>query len=62
MIQSLDSFPAQAEIKTVVRNGGTIDIRTMAADKVAASVEEGGRIFAMPRIALTINVLRPWLR
>ena len=57
MIQSLDSFPAQAEIKTVVRNGGAIDIRTMAADKVAASVEEGGRIFAIPRIALLASIV-----
>jgi hypothetical protein len=56
-IQSRDSFPRQAEIKTVVRNGGTIDIRTMVADSITASVEEGGRIFGMPRIALFANII-----
>ena len=56
-IQSRGSFPRQAEIKTVVRNGGTIDIRTMAADSFTASVEEGGRIFVMPRIALFASVI-----
>jgi hypothetical protein len=56
-IQSRDSFPPQAEIKTVVRNGGAIDIRTIVADKVTASVEEGGGIFVMPRIALLASVI-----
>ena len=56
-IQIRGSFPRQAEIKTIVRNGGTIDIRTMVADKVTASVEEGGRIFVMPRIVLSASIV-----
>lgn len=55
-IQIRGSFPRQAEIKTVVRNGGTIDIRTMVADKIIASVDEGGRIFVTPRIVLSASV------
>lgn len=56
VIESRGSFPRQAEIKTVVRNGGTIDIRAIATDRVTASVEEGGRILTMPQITLSSSV------
>src|ERR1044071_1955081 len=55
-IESRGSFPRQAEIKTVVRNGGTIDIRTIVTDRVTASVEEGGQILTMPQVALSAGV------
>ena len=55
VIQSRGSFPRQAEIKTVVRNGGTIDIRAIVTDRVTASVEEGGRILTMPQISLSAS-------
>lgn len=56
-IQSRSSFPRQAQITTTVRNGGTIDIRSMVPDRVTASVEEGGAIFMMPQIALSARVV-----
>ena len=56
VIQSRGSFPRQAEIKTAVRNGGTIDIRTIVTDRVTASVEEGGRVLTMPQVTLSANV------
>jgi hypothetical protein len=56
-IQSRGSFPRQAEIVAAVRHGGTIDIRSMALDRVTASVEEGGRIFTMPQIALSASIV-----
>lgn len=56
-IQSRGSFPRQAEIEAAVRNGGTVDIRSMVVDRVNASVEEGGRIFAMPQVALSASIV-----
>ncbi|HEX5734124.1 MAG TPA: DUF2807 domain-containing protein [Blastocatellia bacterium] len=56
-IQSRGSFPRQAEIGVAIRDGGTIDIRSMALDKVTASVEEGGRIFTMPQSALSASIV-----
>ena len=56
-IQSRGSFPRQAEIGAAVREGGTIDIRSMAVDKVTASVEQGGRILATPQTALFASVV-----
>ena len=56
-IQSRGSFPLQTEIGAAVRNGGTIDFRTIVTDRVTASVEEGGRIFVMPQIALSASIV-----
>jgi hypothetical protein len=56
-IQSRGSFPRQAEIEVAVRQGGTIDIRSMAVDSVTAAVEQGGRIFTMPQIAMSASVV-----
>jgi hypothetical protein len=56
-IQSRGSFPRQAEIKASVRDGGMIDIRSMAVDSVYASVEEGGMIFTMPQANLVASVV-----
>ena len=56
-IQSRGSFPRQAKIGAAVRDGGTIDIRSMSVDSVTASVEEGGIIFTMPQTALFARVV-----
>jgi hypothetical protein len=55
-ISSHGSFPHQAELVATVYSGGAIDIRSMAVDRLTASVEQGGRIFAKPRIALSATV------
>ena len=47
-IRVLGPFPRQGEIEVEVDNGGTIDTRSMVVDKITASVDQGGRIFAMP--------------
>jgi len=52
------SFPVQSEIRAEVRNGGTIDIRQLAADQVTASVKQGGRVFTTPRNALSARVVQ----
>ena len=56
-IQSLGSFPRQAEIRVAVNNGGTIDIRSMSVDTVTASVDSGGRIFTRPQTAMSASVV-----
>jgi hypothetical protein len=56
-IQSVGSFPRQAEIDLTVDNGGTIDIRAMSVASVKASVLSGGRIFAKPLTAIAASVV-----
>ena len=56
VIESRGSFPRQAEIKTAVRNGGTIDIRAIVTDRVTASVEEGGQVLTKPQITLSASI------
>ena len=56
-IESRGSFPRQGEIEVAVQQGGTIDIRSMALDSVTASVEQGGRIFTKPQIAMSASVV-----
>ena len=41
-------FPRQAQLAAAVSNGGAIDVRPLAADRVTASVAQGGMIFARP--------------
>lgn len=55
-VQSVGAFPVQPTIKADVEQGGTIDIRSMAADAVDASVYSGGRIFTSPRATLAAAV------
>ena len=57
MVQSLDGFRAQAAIETSVEQGGMIDVRSIPADVIDASVQQGGRIFIHPRQALTATVV-----
>lgn len=56
-VQSRGTFPAQAAIEAGVAQGGTIDIRSIPADAVEASVDSGGRIFTHPRKTLTGTVV-----
>lgn len=56
-VQSLGAFPVQGAIEAHVEQGGTIDIRSIAADAVDASVDSGGRIFTNPRKTLTAAIV-----
>lgn len=56
-IQSRGSFPRQSEIGVSASQGGTIDIRSIEADSVTASVAQGGRIFINPQNALLASVV-----
>ena len=55
-LQSRGSFPGQAAIAATVTNGGTVDIRSMPAASVTASVFSGGRIFVKPLTSIVANV------
>lgn len=55
-IQTRGSFPRQSDLTVAVAHGGTIDVRTMAAQRVTASVEHGGRILTVPRASLFARV------
>jgi len=57
-IQTRGSFPRQAELAAAVGDGGTIDLRSMTVDFVAAGVHDGGRILTKPRSALVANIVR----
>lgn len=55
-INSIGDFPRQEEIRTAVRNGGSVDIRSIPADRVIASVAQGGRILVTPQTVLSASV------
>jgi hypothetical protein len=55
-IATAGAFDRQPEISVAVMHGGTIDVRSMAVDRVTATVENGGRILAVPRAALFASV------
>jgi hypothetical protein len=55
-IQSVGAFAAQADLAVAVAHGGTLDVRSMAVDRVNASVEQGGRILTVPRASLFARV------
>jgi hypothetical protein len=55
-VQSVGAFPVQATIAAAVEQGGTIDIRSIPADTVDASVHQGGRIFTHPRETLAATI------
>jgi hypothetical protein len=55
-IQSVGSFGRQAELTAQVSHGGTIDVRSMPADRVTASVYQGGGIFTVPRSWLLARI------
>lgn len=55
-VEVVGAFPAQQSIDVAVEQGGTIDVRSIPADLVRASVYSGGRIFTRPRTALKASV------
>jgi hypothetical protein len=55
-IQSRGSFARQTDLDVAVRHGGTIDVRSMVAQRVTASVEHGGRILTVPQTWLFATV------
>ena len=57
MIQSRGSFPRQAALVATVDNGGTVDVRSMSAGTVSASVLSGGRILVKPLTAMAASVV-----
>lgn len=55
-LQASGSFPAQTSIAATVEQGGTVDIRVIAADDVVASIESGGGIFTNARRDLRATI------
>jgi hypothetical protein len=55
-IRSQGTFVLQTDLTARVAHGGTIDVRSMAVDRVTASVEQGGRILTVPRGSLFARV------
>jgi hypothetical protein len=55
-VATLCSFPRQDELAVAVSHGGTIDVRSMVADTVTASVNQGGRILTVPQAWLFARV------
>lgn len=51
-IATQGTFPARANLRAAVEDGGTIDVRAVEAQSVAALVESGGRILARPQKTL----------
>ena len=55
-IRSTGSFARQTDLDVDVSHGGTVDVRSMNADRVTASVEQGGRILTVPQQQLFATV------
>lgn len=55
-IETRGSFPRQAELDAAVEDGGTIDLRSVTVDVVAAAVHDGGRIFVRVEKSLAASV------
>jgi hypothetical protein len=55
-IQTQGSFPRQQDFSVAVSHGGLIDVRSMAVDRVTATVEQGGSILTVPRASLMARV------
>ncbi len=56
-IQSRGNFPRQPAIGVTVSHGGMIDIRSIEADSVTASIAQGGRILVSAQNALSASVV-----
>lgn len=55
-LETAGAFPAQAALEARVEQGGMVDIQSIPADIVDASVDSGGRIFTHARQRLTATV------
>lgn len=57
-IQTLGAFAPRPDLFVRVAHGGTIDVRSMAIERVTATVEQGGRILTVPRASLFATVFQ----
>jgi Putative auto-transporter adhesin, head GIN domain len=55
-IEAVDAFPAQPSMEVAVEQGGSIDIRSISANDVTASVFSGGQIFTTSHRTLNAKV------
>ena len=55
-IRTAGTFATQPELSVDISQGGTIDVRSLAAERVTASVQHGGRILTVPRESLSATV------
>jgi hypothetical protein len=55
-IESRGSFARQRDLAVAVAHGGTIDVRSIVAKRVVATVEQGGRILTVPQTSLVASV------
>lgn len=55
-LQSLGDFPGQSELVLALAHGGTVDVRSMPARRVIASVNQGGRILTAAHVSLVATV------
>ena len=56
ILRSVGAFPVQGSIDVHVEQGGTLDVRSLPADRVDASVYSGGRIFTSCHKTLNASV------
>lgn len=57
-LRSLGAFPPSEKLLATVSDGGMLDIRSMKADEVLATVNSGGRILTRPVKNLLATVLQ----
>ena len=55
-VSLVDPFPRRPHLAISVRHGGLIDVRSLVADRVDASVEQGGFILTAVDLSLTARV------
>lgn len=55
-IRLIGDFPAQDAVAASVSDGGTIDMRSLEAERISASIAQGGRILAYPRRQLAASI------
>ena len=55
-VQTAGAFPGVGSLSLAVENGGTVDARSIVADRVNAAVDQGGRIFTTARDSLRAAV------
>ena len=55
-VRVASGFPPQQGLDVSVSNGGAVDVRAMSADRVVASVLQGGRIYTVPSASLQARV------
>jgi hypothetical protein len=55
-VETRGAFARQRDLTIAVAHGGTIDVRSIAAQRVIATVEQGGRILTVPQTSLVASV------